>query len=143
MTPTETIAITVSPVTIEPSVTTEPPTTEDLNVKLADVTGKPRTEAIRALEAQGMVVSTVEEESETVPKGTVIRQSISGNQNVQKGTPITLYVSIGSLKPSESVTAPSTKPTVPKTTSPTASKTTAADATYFTDASASSVLPDQ
>ena len=143
VTPTETIAITVSPVTIEPSVTTEPPTTEDLNVKLADVTGKPRTEAIRALEAQGMVVSTVEEESETVPKGTVIRQSISGNQNVQKGTPITLYVSIGSLKPSESVTAPSTKPTVPKTTSPTASKTTAADATYFTDASASSVLPDQ
>lgn len=134
--PTETVSVTASPVTIEPTAATEPPTTEDPNVKIADVTGKPRAEAIRVLEAQGMVVSTVEEASETVPKDVVIRQSISGNQNIQKGTPITLYVSIGSLKPSSN-------PTTAPTTNPTASKTTVPAATYFSDASASSVLPNQ
>ncbi len=91
----------ISPATTAPPTTAAPPTTIP-NVKLANVTGKPLAEAKKSLEAQGITVSVVEEESESVEKGRVIRQSISANETVQKGTPVTLYVSKGTSKNTKS-----------------------------------------
>ena len=88
---------TTSPATTAPPTTAATPTTVP-SVKLANVTGKPLAEAKKSLEAQGMTVSVVEEESEAVEKGRVIRQSISANETVQKGTPVTLYISKGTSK---------------------------------------------
>ncbi len=86
-----------SPVTTSPPTTVAPMTTIP-SVKLANVTGKPLAEAKKSLEAQGITVSVVEEESESVEKGRVIRQSISANETVQKGNHVTLYVSKGASR---------------------------------------------
>ena len=103
--------------------TSAPTTSESTTVKVADVTGKKLAEAKKALEDQGFVVNTVEEYSDTVEEGYVIRQSAEGNN-------VTLYVSKGA--------EPIVDTSVETTPNITPSK-----ATYFSSAAASSVLSSQ
>lgn len=58
-----------------------------------NVTGKPKAEAITELEAAGLTVATVlTTEDKTKEDGTVVKQSIEGGTNVEKGSTITITV---------------------------------------------------
>ena len=64
-------------------------------VTLADWTGKAADLAVKALTAQGLKVdATQQDNSDTVPKGSVISQTPAGG-NVFKGNPVVLVVSKG------------------------------------------------
>ena len=77
--------------------TSAPTTSESTTVKVADVTGKKLAEAKKALEDQGLVVNTVEEQSSTVNKGYIIKQTPDANETLKKGDSVTLCVSKGSV----------------------------------------------
>lgn len=64
-------------------------------VTVPDVTGEDVATATRALEDLKLIVRTVDEASDTVPAGTVIRQSPSGGVTLKPGSTVELTVSTG------------------------------------------------
>ena len=76
----------------------QPVATPSNEVTLTNVSGKSLADAKSALEAQGLKVATEEETSESVAKGSVIRQIPAGGTTLTKGSTVTLYVSKGSAK---------------------------------------------
>ncbi len=64
-------------------------------VLLPDVVGYSKAEATIALEDEGYVVNIIKENSDTVARDVVIRQSIEGGSSVPRGTTIDIYVSLG------------------------------------------------
>jgi serine/threonine-protein kinase len=78
--------------------TEEQDTTQE-PVVVPGVTGQTEATARAALEAVGLTVGSVTEaNSDTVPQGSVISQSLSQNSSVEKGTTINLVVSSGPNK---------------------------------------------
>ncbi len=69
---------------------------EQGKIYMPDVQYKDEVEAVAELQHIGLNVSTEKEESKTVAKGKVIRQSIAPNTEVQKGQSVTIVISIGS-----------------------------------------------
>ncbi len=68
-------------------------------VVVPSVWNKPQEEAVNTLTQAGLTVaSTSSEYSDTIPAGNVISQSITDGKYVDKGTSITLVVSLGSNK---------------------------------------------
>ena len=65
-------------------------------VKVPNVVGKTEAAAKTAIESAGLKSSTVQEFSNTVPAGSVIRQSPAANATASKGDTVTLTVSKGS-----------------------------------------------
>ena len=65
------------------------------SVAVPDVEGKTQQEAEAALDAAGLTSSITREESDTVAEGLVIRQSIAGGQEVNKGTEVEIVISGG------------------------------------------------
>jgi serine/threonine-protein kinase len=91
----------------EPSTTTsteEPTTTttEPPPVEVTDVTNLPATDAQNALEADGFTVTSVDEPSDTVDAGNVIRTDPAAGTEAEPGSPVTIFVSTGP----EEVTVP-------------------------------------
>lgn len=62
-------------------------------VSVPNVVGQSKDAAIAALNRAGFSVSVIQENSDSVSKGNVVRQSLSGKQ--EKGTSITLTISLG------------------------------------------------
>lgn len=67
----------------------------DKKVKVPDVEGKNQATATKELENLGLVVVIMETNSDTVPAGKVISQSVEELSEVDSGTEITLYISKG------------------------------------------------
>ncbi len=66
------------------------------NVKVPDVRNKPQAEAEEELRNAGLVVTVADSEyNETIPEGNVISQSIVSGKYVDRGTSISLVVSLG------------------------------------------------
>ncbi len=66
------------------------------NVKVPDVRNKPQAEAEEELSNAGLTVSQAGSEyNETIPEGNVISQSIVGGKYVDRGTSISLVISLG------------------------------------------------
>jgi serine/threonine-protein kinase len=65
---------------------------------LADYAGKPLDQAVADLTAQGLAPTPVEEASETVAKGNVIRTDPPAATQVPKGAPVNVVVSSGKPK---------------------------------------------
>jgi serine/threonine-protein kinase len=70
--------------------------------KVPDVTGKAQAEALQTLNDQGFNTNTTEENSDTVPAGSVTRTNPAAGTSVEQGTAITVYISKGK----EQVTVP-------------------------------------
>ena len=68
---------------------------EDAMVHVPDVQYKSKSEAIALLQAQGLEVQTQNEESDSVQKDHVIRQSVAAGTEVQVGTTVVIYISLG------------------------------------------------
>jgi len=68
-----------------------------LLVAVPDVTGTRNDIARSQLTAAGFVVNTVEEPSQTIDAGFVIRQSPSPMLRIPQGDPVTIYVSLGDV----------------------------------------------
>lgn len=68
---------------------------EDATVHVPDVQYKSRSEAIALLQEQGLEVETRTEESESVLKDHVIRQSVEAGTEVPVGTVVVIYISLG------------------------------------------------
>lgn len=68
---------------------------EDATVHVPDVQYKSRSEAIALLESQGLEVQSKNEESTSVQKDHVIRQSVESGQEVPVGTLVVIYISLG------------------------------------------------
>jgi serine/threonine-protein kinase len=68
-----------------------------LLVSVPDVTGTRSTIARDQLIAAGLTVTVVEEPSQTVDVGFVIRQSPSANLRIPQGDEVTIYVSLGDV----------------------------------------------
>lgn len=68
---------------------------EDAKIHVPDVQYKSREQAIAILEAQGLKVQIQDEESNTVQKDHVIRQSVEAGTEVAGGTTIVIYISLG------------------------------------------------
>lgn len=68
-----------------------------LLVSVPDVTGTRSTIARDQLIAAGLTVTVVEEPSQTVDAGFVIRQSPSANLRIPQGDVVTIYVSLGDV----------------------------------------------
>lgn len=65
-------------------------------VEVPDVTGKPLEQAVTALEDAGLVVGDIEEQaSDTAEPGSVIAQDPSGGEKADKGSKVTLTISLG------------------------------------------------
>ena len=71
---------------------------ENGQIDLTDVQYKTQKEAVRLLELQGMKVKIVEQVSETVAAGIVISQNPAAGTKLDLGTEVTLVVSTGSTK---------------------------------------------
>lgn len=94
-------------------------------VTVPNVTGRSLSEAQSMLSAANLNYSVVEESSDSVPAGQVIRQSVSSGVSVEKGTTVTIVVSTGPKatdpsptnppEPTAPPTQPSTEPTQPST----------------------------
>ncbi|MBQ3108562.1 MAG: PASTA domain-containing protein [Clostridia bacterium] len=91
---------------------------EDGKVLVADVIYMTEAEARALLEQQGLVVITVEAESDEVQKGLVISQDPVLDTELEEGATVTLTVSIGSKKQEEAVSKPKPKPTAKPTEAP-------------------------
>lgn len=102
----------------DPVTPTGTPTPE--TVELPDVTGQDAIAAQAALEAEGFVVTLVEEPSDTIPVGAVIR-SEPGAGEVEKGSTVMLVVSSGPVEPTEEETTeePDPEPSTEEPTNPT------------------------
>ncbi|MCI1661010.1 Stk1 family PASTA domain-containing Ser/Thr kinase [Bifidobacterium psychraerophilum] len=70
--------------------------------KVPDVTGKSQADALQTLNDQGFNTNTTQENSDTVPTGSVTRSNPAAGTSVEQGTAITVYVSKGK----EQVTVP-------------------------------------
>ena len=65
-------------------------------VHVPHVQYKSSSEAIALLQAQGLEVQTKNEESDSVQKDHVIRQSVAAGTEVQVGTTVVIYISLES-----------------------------------------------
>lgn len=65
------------------------------SVKVPDLRNKPVIEAAATLGGLEFTIKVVEEPSDTIPEGTVIRTSPPGNSEIPKGSEVTLFVSKG------------------------------------------------
>lgn len=74
-------------------------------VAVPDVVGKPINEARDALSAAGLACDTTSSYSDDVATDVVISQSTNANEQVTKGTVITLNISLG-VKPPDRVSVP-------------------------------------
>ena len=106
---------------------------EDAMVHVPDVQYKSRSEAIALLQAQGLEVQTKNEESDSVQKDHVIRQSVAAGTEVQVGTTVVIYISLGNpnavitydpTTTQANVTTEKENGTTEKTTATTTEKTT-------------------
>lgn len=69
------------------------------DTKVPNVLNQTEADAKKALEAAGLKVGTVREESsDTVDSGRVISQTVAGNTSVQKGTTVNLVISSGAAQ---------------------------------------------
>jgi serine/threonine-protein kinase len=66
-------------------------------VQLPDVVGKSIDEATQLLEGAGFKVTTTERDDDSVPNGTVLAQTPTGNRKVGKGTTVALVVARSTL----------------------------------------------
>ncbi len=64
-------------------------------VTMIDVRNQPEAEAKAQLEAMGLRVTTNSDYNDEIPEGNVINQSIVEGKNVEKGTMVTLTISMG------------------------------------------------
>lgn len=80
--------------TIEDSQQESKPQTET-KVKVPNVVGKSKSDAISTLKEAGLIISTTESYSDTVASGKVISQSVSSGSSVAKNTTVTITVSKG------------------------------------------------
>ncbi|MDH4074328.1 MAG: Stk1 family PASTA domain-containing Ser/Thr kinase [Acidimicrobiia bacterium] len=64
-------------------------------VEVPDVVDKTQQQAEQLLDAQGLTVTVIREESDTVAEGLVIRQSILAGQQVNEGTEVEIVISSG------------------------------------------------
>lgn len=64
-------------------------------INLNNLKGMTETEAKQYLEANGLKMNKIEENSDTVPKGQVIKQNPDSNTDLEKGETVDVYVSIG------------------------------------------------
>lgn len=70
---------------------------EDIEVRMPEVLGKTREEAVSTLQEAGIIVGNVEDSySSEYPAGQICYQSYSAGTNVSQGTQVDLKVSIGS-----------------------------------------------
>ena len=67
----------------------------ETKVKVPNVVGKSKADAISSLKSAGLIVSTTESYSDTVASGKVISQSLSNGSSVTKNTTVTITVSKG------------------------------------------------
>lgn len=98
--------------TLEPSDSV--PTTvdeEDLTVTVPDVTGDGEALATSALEALGLVVNRLSQQSSTVDRGDVISQDPQGGTEVEEGATVTIVVSDTVIQPTRVI--PTTLPSDP------------------------------
>ena len=65
-------------------------------VKMPKIKGLKYDEAVAELEKNELVAERVEETSQTVQEGIVIKQDVTENQDINAGTTVKVYVSIGS-----------------------------------------------
>ncbi|MFD2628336.1 Stk1 family PASTA domain-containing Ser/Thr kinase [Oceanobacillus kapialis] len=85
-------------------------------VQLSDLSGMTEDEARSYLEENDLTMNKVEENSEEVPEGEVIRQEPSSNTEVEPGSTVNVYISLGpDEKPPESHTISFTVPYNPET----------------------------
>lgn len=68
---------------------------EEATVHVPDVQYKSQSEAVALLQAQGLSAQIRTEESDSVQKDHVIRQSVAAGTEVQVGTTVVIYISLG------------------------------------------------
>ncbi len=78
---------------------------EQTVIRMPDVQYKEEAEAVNTLQALGLKVTVEYEESSSVAKGKVIRQSIGAKEEVKEGAQVTLTVSLGTKEINERVEA--------------------------------------
>ncbi len=71
---------------------------ENADISVPDVENLELEEAIRLLEDKGLTAETIEEPSETVEKGKVIKQTPSKDVKVSDGSTVLLHISKGDVK---------------------------------------------
>lgn len=67
-------------------------------IRLNNLNGLTQNEAADYLESQGLKIVSHEENSDTVPEGQVIRQEPNANTELEKGSTVDVYISIGPEK---------------------------------------------
>lgn len=78
---------------------------EQTLIRMPDVQYKEEAEAVNTLQALGLKVTVEYEESSSVAKGRVIRQSVGAKEEVKEGAQVTLTVSLGTKEINERVEA--------------------------------------
>lgn len=78
---------------------------EQTVIRMPDVQYKEEAEAVNTLQTLGLKVTVEYEESSSVAKGKVIRQSIGAKEEVKEGAQVTLTVSLGTKEINERVEA--------------------------------------
>lgn len=78
---------------------------EQTVIRMPDVQYKEEAEAVNTLQALGLKVTVEYEESSSVAKGKVIRQSVGAKEEVKEGAQVTLTVSLGTKEINERVEA--------------------------------------
>lgn len=78
---------------------------EQTLIRMPDVQYKEEAEAVNTLQTLGLKVTVEYEESSSVAKGRVIRQSVGAKEEVKEGTQVTLTVSLGTKEINERVEA--------------------------------------
>jgi len=99
----ETRLTTVAAVPAKPKPKKQPTTTAVAQVAVPDLVGQKRDDAVGTLEAAGLTAS-VNEVPSAQDKDIVVAQSPSGDEQVDKGSSVTLNVSKGEEKPVEPAT---------------------------------------
>ena len=88
-------------------------------IQVPSVAGKTSPEALSILSTAGFVPQIMEEESGTVPAGTVIHQDPVGGTNAKKGDTITIYVAIVKPTPTPTPTPTTSSPAPTTSAAPT------------------------
>lgn len=78
---------------------------EQTLIRMPDIQYKEEAEAVNTLQTLGLKVTVEYEESSSVAKGRVIRQSVGAKEEVKEGTQVTLTVSLGTKEINERVEA--------------------------------------
>ena len=91
--------------------TQQPQTNPPETVKVPDVVGLSKEDAVEKISNAGLIHSVSETDSQTVPKGFVVSQSPVSGSSIEKGETITIYIS----NKSEPTVAPTSPPADNKT----------------------------